>query len=206
MPSRAEHRRTTLRSLSDAAIEAFERDGAAATVDEIAAAAGVSRRTVFRWVDSKEQLAFIHPILWFEVFDQALDALDSNDVDRSTAERLRLGSRAIAEHIDAEPEPVRQAFQTASAHPELAAGFGVVYQRWVDRVAHEVLPVEPKPQDHFRARIIGSATMGMVDAVIRVWVFDSDASFTALYDDAFELVAPLLEAEAGVAASGRQRV
>ncbi len=57
MVTRAEHRRTTLLRLSDAAIERFAADGASATIDAIAKQAGMSRRTVFRYVDSKEELA-----------------------------------------------------------------------------------------------------------------------------------------------------
>lgn len=188
MPTRAEHRHTTLRALSDAAVDAFEERGAVATVDDIAARAGVSRRTVFRWVDAKEELAFLHPVLWFDVFDDALERLDPT---LPTAERLRRASRAIALHIDADPEPPRRAFLVAAAHPGLTSGYGAVYQRWIDRVAAEVMPDHPDDHDRFRARIVGSAVMGMVDAVMRAWIVAPSQGFTELYDEAFEMIEPL---------------
>lgn len=186
MPTRAEHRRNTLLRLHDAALASFETDGPGVTIEAIAARAGVSRRTVFRYVERKEALAFVHPLLWFDVFEQGLiDAPDS-----PLRERLRVASRAIALHIDADPEPPRRAFLVTLAHPELAVGFHSVYQSWVDRVAAEV---EASTSDPFRARIVGAAMMGMVDAVTRSWIAGGPtASFTALYDEAWQMVAPVI--------------
>lgn len=193
MPTRAEHRATTLRQLSDAAVDVFEQRGADATVDEIAAAAGVSRRTVFRWVGSKEELAFIHPLLWFDVFDAATVRLAQEPMP----ERMRLSGRAIARFIDDDPEPARRAFLMTLAHPDLAVGFTTVFGRWVDRVSAEALVGidEPSEDDRFRSRIIGSAVMGVIDAVTREWVVAGEgADFTPIYDRAFAMVMPLLEA------------
>ncbi|MEM8707698.1 MAG: TetR/AcrR family transcriptional regulator [Actinomycetota bacterium] len=187
MPTRAEHRRTTLLRLHDAALSSFEADGPGVTIDTIAERAGVSRRTVFRYVDRKEELAFVHPMLWFDVFERGLADAPASPL----GERLRFASRAIALHIDADPEPPRRAFLVTLAHPELAVGFHSVFQSWVDRVAAEV---EVATDDPFRARIVGAAIMGMVDAVTRAWVAGGpSASFTDLYDEAFAMVAPVIE-------------
>ena len=180
----------TLLRLSDAAIELFESDGPAVTIEVIADRAGVSRRTVFRYVDQKEELAFIHPVLWFDVFDEAILDLGELPLD----ERLRLSSRAIARHIDADPQPPRRAFLVASRHPELVRGFSRISQRWIERIADEVMKCTPDgAADRFRARIIGAAVMGMVDAVTREWINSpSPTSFTALYDEGFAMLKPLL--------------
>lgn len=203
MVTRREHRRATLLRLSDAAIDLFEEVGPSVTIESIATRAGVSRRTVFRYVDSKEELAFIHPLLWFDVFEQALDRAPPAPI----AERLRTASRAIALHIDADPEPPRRAFAVAAANPALARGFMAVYQAWIERIAVEVLAARPDApaadgpdscdrdaNDHFRSRIIGAAIMGMVDAVTRQWVFSPPSTrFADLYDQGFALLAPLLD-------------
>jgi len=195
MPTRAEHRLATLRSMSDAAIDLFAQQGPHVTVDEIAEAAGMARRTVFRWVESKDQLAYIHPLLWFDVFEQALDKPEI--AAEPVGERLRRASRAIAIHIDADPEPPRRAFAVVAQHPELQSGFSAILQRWIDRIASEVLADAADPSDpetRFRARIVGSAVMGMVDAVLREWVFADDrTSFVDLYDRGFDIVAHLVE-------------
>jgi AcrR family transcriptional regulator len=196
MASRAEHRQATLTRLSDAAIELFETSGPTVTIEAIAERAGVSRRTVFRYVDSKEELAFIHPVLWFDVFDAALEAAPASPI----ADRLRNASRAIAHHIDADPEPPRRAFTVVAAHPALAQGFMAVYQAWIERIAIEVISANPNGtelEDRFQSRIIGSAVMGMVDAVTRQWILSPpDIKFVDLYDQGFKLLAPLLDNEA----------
>lgn len=194
MVTRAEHRRATLLALSAAALDLFETVGPSVTVEQIAERAGVSRRTVFRYVDSREELAFIHPILWFDAFDAGLE---SAPADGSLAERLRIASQAIAEAVDLDPEPPRRAFMIAAVNPELHRGFRAVFQRWVDRVADEVVTTTGRDgtPDPFRARIIGAAVMGMVDAVTREWVVSPpDVTYRELCDRGYQTLLPLFEA------------
>ena len=191
MVSRAEHRRTTLLTLGSAAVELFEQHGPAVTIDAIAERAGVSRRTIFRYVDGKEELAFVHPILWFDVFDRALDDAESEPL----ADRLRIASQAIAAVIDLDPEPPRRAFIVAAANPQLLRGFNAVYQRWVDRVARAVADDPMTGDDPFRARIVGSAVMGMVDAVTRQWVMSPpEVTYAEVCTEGYEALAPLFTA------------
>lgn len=165
------------------------------TIEAIAQEAGLARRTVFRYVSSKDELAFVHHLLWLDVFEAALLA----DTSDTLAERLRLSSRAIALHIDEDPEPVRQSMQVVAAHPELAQGASRVMQVWIDRVAAEVVQTGSSfgdGQDELRARVIGAATMGMVDAVLRQWsALPVETPFVPLYDIAFAVLQPLLEVE-----------
>lgn len=213
MVRRAEHRRRTLLALGEAAVDAFETTGPSATIEDIADRAGVSRRTVFRYADAKEELVFVHPVLWLDVFDAGIAELvgtthDTGEGAAPLAERLRAGSSAIAQHIDADPDPPRRAFLVAASHPALFRGYNAIYQRWIERVASEVLrdsepsssePVSSGPSgsgpsntgDRLRARIIGSAAMGMVDAVTREWMITPDATFTELHDRGFEQLRPL---------------
>ncbi|MGH1492864.1 MAG: TetR/AcrR family transcriptional regulator, partial [Acidimicrobiales bacterium] len=165
MASRAEQRRSTLLALGEAAVELFESKGPSVTSGEIAARAGVSRRTLHRWCDAKEDLAFVHPLLWLDVFMAALAEQDAIDGEQPKAsQRLRDASMAIARHVDGDPEPPRRAFLVAATHPELLRGFQSAYQRWVDVVAIES---ERAGVDPFEARVIASSVMGMVDAATR---------------------------------------
>ena len=192
MVSRAEHRRATLRRLGDAAVELFDTIGPGVTIDRIAERAGVSRRTVFRYVELKEELAYVHPILWFDIFDEVIAA----NAALSAADRLRVGGRALASHIDADPGPPYQAFLTAATNPELAKGFTSIFQRWVDRIADEVLVGidAPSPDQRFRSRVVGAAVMGTIDAVSREWLLGGGADeFLALLERGFEILDPLLD-------------
>ena len=191
MVSRRAHRHATLLRLDQAAVALFAEKGPGVTVAEIAEQAGVSRRTVFRYVEHKEELLFIHPLLWFDVFDDGLTHAPPGPL----AERLRSASRRIALHIDGDPEPPRLAFLVVAQHPELARGYTRIFGQWIDRVAGEVLASldgEPTRAQRFRARVIGSSIMGMVDAVTREWLLDPGCSFVELYDDAWRLVEPVL--------------
>lgn len=193
MPSRAENRRATLLRLSDAATSLFEQHGSAATVEAIAEAAGLSRRTITRYVSTKEELAFVHPLLWWDAFDAAL----SEAADAPPIERLHLASTALATSIDADPEPPRQAFRVAVMHPELLTGFNAVFRFWVERLTGVIdAMLSPDTTDtdrRFESRIVASALMGMVDAVTREWVFASESTYVELSEHGFALIRPILE-------------
>ncbi len=189
MVSRAEHRRATLLKLSAATTAAYEELGAVATFDDIAERAGVSRRTVFRYVDTKEDLIYIHPIMWLEVFDEALLGV----ADRPVRERLLFAAHCISEHIDADPEPVRRAMMVAQTTPEFARGYAAVSHRWIERIAAEILGSATDAQSRFRSRVLGAAVMGVVDASLAQWSADPSTSLVDLVDRGLDYLAPILE-------------
>lgn len=78
-PALRERRRIqTALEVADAALELFERDGVEATrVEAIAAAAGISNRTFFRYVASKEHAAFAVEPAVEQAVEGAVAALDS---------------------------------------------------------------------------------------------------------------------------------
>lgn len=180
MGRREENRRRTLLKLGDAATLLFEQRGPKATIEEIAAQAGVSRRTVFRYAGSKEELLYVHPLLWLEIFDRAV----AEHADVELDERLYLAGRAISEHIERTPDGPRRAMSLALKHPELGAGFLPVQRQWVRRIAREVCPEPETSDDRFRARIVGSAMMGLVDATCGEWLI-CGRPFPELWDQGF---------------------
>lgn len=171
MVTRAEHRRATLLALSDAATAVFEDKGDAATIDDIAERAGVARRTIYRWVDQRDDLIFIHPRLWIDAFDQAVDGLE-----RPVADRIRAGSKAVCGAIDRDPAPVRRAMQVALDVPQLMRGYATVSQMWVERMAVEVLEDPANSDDVFRSRVVGAAIMGVIDAALNQWISEPDST------------------------------
>lgn len=73
---RERRRRETLRQISDAALDLFERRGVAGTtVDDIAEAAGVSPRTFFRYFPTKEDAVFVDDEQFEAVMREALAAI-----------------------------------------------------------------------------------------------------------------------------------
>ena len=62
--------------------------------------------------------------------------------------------------------------QLALANPELMRGYGDVNQAWIDRLADEVDPAPHTRSDRMRARTIGAAVMGAIDAALAEWAAD----------------------------------
>lgn len=190
MVSRIEHRRRTLLALSAATTAALEAIGPDATIDEIAARAGVSRRTVYRWVDTRDDLIFIHPRLWIEIFDDAVDEV----ADEPLRTRVLHGARRVSEHIDADPAPVRRAMVVALMHPSLMRGYATVNQEWIERMATEVLGSATDDESRFRARVLGSAIMGVIDAALNAWLEQSPPpALISLVEPGLDYLSPILD-------------
>src|SRR5262245_2030257 len=154
MPGRDEHRIQTYELLGQTAVSLFAEHGFdAVTVDDVAAATGVSRRTVFRYFPSKEDLVLVHPYSWIDVFDDA--ALDHRG--ESALNRVRSGFEAICDQIDADPEPVRDALIVSETHRSLVAGVAAAHQRLANRIADEITPPSGRAKDRFNARILAGA-------------------------------------------------
>ena len=122
-------------ALARAAMRLFEERGyAATTVDDIAAAANVSRRTFFRYFASKEEVFIVDP----EGKLAALHvALAEGPPDEPTIAALRRGIVALVGAYF-EPELIRAEARVALREPVVAAA-GLAYQvRWEDALAREV--------------------------------------------------------------------
>lgn len=166
----------------------MEQHGPDAPLELIAERAGVTRRTVYRWVDTRDDLVFVHPVLWLDTFGEAVDAVPDLGLDG----RIRTGARAVCTRIDADPDPVLRAMRLAMAHPQLFRGYAGVTQRWIDRMAEEVM--RSGDHDRFRSRVLGSAIMGVIDAALFEW---SGAQPTPqlwpLVDAGLDLLGPILD-------------
>jgi AcrR family transcriptional regulator len=110
------------------ALELFEARGfERTTVDQIAAAADISRRTFFRYFADKEELFFAEDERLLEVIGETLDGAPAGE---PVLELARRATRALAAHSAADPE--RRLAREALLVPKLAlACFQTAYQRWV---------------------------------------------------------------------------
>ncbi len=178
----------------------MERNGVDVSLDRIADEAGVARRTIYRWVGAREDLVFIHPRLWLDEFGGAV----APHANAPLLERVRIGCAAVCAVIDADPEPVRRAMRLAIAHPELLRGYAAVNLAWIERLAIEVDPHPDTPDRRLRARTIGAAVMGAIDAALAAWSDDAAATIGPLIDRAIDHLAPIL-AEAPVDHGGAVR-
>lgn len=109
--------------VSDAALELFERDGVEATrVEDIAAAAGISTRTFFRYFPSKEHAAFAQDPDVEAVVDETIEGLRP---DRPLLPQLEAMQRAalavVAEAEGPAGGRLLKLWRLIEAEPTLAA-------------------------------------------------------------------------------------
>ncbi len=176
----------TRRNLADAAVRLFtERGYDQVTMAEVAAMAGVSRRTAFRYFPSKDDLVMEYSAEWFDVFNKSVD--DHPELPLSG--RIRGASHAVAAHIEANPDPVRQLFGLADAHPALAGRYAASSAQWVDRIAAEIQL--DKPAD-IEARMLAAAVMGIINSVCEIWAV-TDQPMSPLLDRGLDLITASLE-------------
>jgi len=154
-------------ALARAAMRLFEERGyAATTVDDIAAAANVSRRTFFRYFSSKEEVFIVDPVGKLAALHVALAG---GPPDEPTIAALRRGIVALAGTYF-EPELIQAEARIALLEPAVAAA-GLAYQvRWEDALAVEVAADLGVDADRdVRPRIVAHTTVAILRAGVSAW-------------------------------------
>lgn len=178
---------TSARALELIALRLFAEQGFDdTTVDQIAAAAGVSRRTFFRYFDSKTG------VLWSE-FDLEVshlrETLATMPDDISVMAAVRRAVIGI-NHYGADDVPeLRMRMTVIGSAPELAASAAVHYDAWeraiIDFVAHRT----GQPADSLYPLAVGRATLAVCRAAYERWAARADADLTVYLDAALRALA-----------------
>lgn len=166
-----------------------ERGFDATTVDDLARAAGVGRRTFFRYYPSKND------VVWGD-FDAQLtglaDALAATPSEVGLADALRL---AIVDFnsVPVEELPFHRVRMSLILRvPALQAHSTLRYAQWravVAAFAGERLGERP---DALRPQVIGHATLGAAVAAYERWLSGDGRPHTELLDAAVRQLAPTL--------------
>ncbi|MFD4023864.1 TetR family transcriptional regulator [Streptomyces sp. NPDC058576] len=187
--------------LTEAALQLMAQEGFdAVTVDAIAAAAGVSKRTFFRYFASKE-----------DVVVQFLADMGAGMHDelaaRPAAERPSTALRhavwvamaACADGVEHSGRALR-VVQLILRTPALRARFLEHQAQWRDDLAAETARrLGLAPEADLYPRLAAGAALVAFDTVLRRWS-DSDGADdpAALTDRAFAVLAPALDADQGL--------
>jgi mycofactocin system transcriptional regulator len=170
-----------------AALDLFNRQGYdQTTVDEIAAAVGVSRRTFFRYYDSKRE------VVWGE-FDAELvrlgQELASAPTDEPMMDVLRRAVVATNRFGAGELDELRIRMGLISTVPTLVAHSAVRYAEWCDVVAGFVAGRIGGTPDDLGPQTVARAALGAAIAAFTCWArYDAD-DLTGEVDRAFLLLA-----------------
>ncbi|WP_375484968.1 mycofactocin system transcriptional regulator [uncultured Jatrophihabitans sp.] len=178
---------TSGRALEVIALALFTEQGFdATTTDQIAAAAGVSKRTFFRYFDSKAD------VLW-SAFDAEVEnirlTLARVPVDQPVMDAVR---QAVLEvnHYRAEDVPeLRTRMNLIGAVPELGASAAVHYDAWGRAVSTFVAARTGQPADSLYPLTVGRATLAACRAAYEQWAARADADLTVYLDAALRALA-----------------
>jgi AcrR family transcriptional regulator len=191
MPGLTERRhRQTRADIAGAAITLFTQRGFDdVTMEDVAEAAGTSRRTVYRHFPSKEELVFEHPRDWIELFDQIVADEQSPGVDVC----LR-ALRSVAARIDETAGEVFTAYQVYLGTPSLRGIRGrlddEVFGRFYDLVEADLGDAEDRV---VTAAIMSGTLVGTLNGAIAAWVLRwPDRSMSELVEQGLTRIEPIL--------------
>lgn len=148
-----------------AALALFEAGGfGQVTMEEIAVAADVSRRTVYRRFPTKGHVVLAVPLRWLEVWDEAVETASGS----SPSVVVESASRAVGAYIDAHRKDVLTAYAALAESPSLESA-GTIHHEWISRIV-ALLEREPEPLAPSTQHVIAGAYMGAIDAMLGQWV------------------------------------
>lgn len=156
-----------------------ERGFDATTVDDIATAAGIGRRTFFRYFASKND------VVWGRFAEGLVDlraslAATPDDVDLGDALR-----KAIVAFNALEPAQVpvhRQRMTVIFSAESLLAHSTLMYAEWRDVIADFVAKRTGERADALQPRLVGHLMLGAAVAAYEQWLADSTADLAALLE------------------------
>lgn len=178
---------TTRAEIEAAAFDLFARKGFdETTVEDIAASAGIGRRTFFRYFGSKND------VVWGE-FDAGLEhfraALEASGAGRPWMEQLR---GAVVEFNALEPGQVavhRARMELILHVPALQAYATLMYARWREIVTAFVARRTGTDPCELLPRLVGHATLAAAVAAYEQWLAEPGAELDHLLDSCMRWLA-----------------
>ena len=185
-PRVGRRRSTTRGHIADVAIELFSAHGFdAVSVDDVAHAAGIARRTLFRYYASK------NAILWGD-FDAHLEHLGEllDDVDPDVALPAALRSALLAFNTFGEAEAVqhRNRMRVILATAELQAYSMTMYAGWRDVIARFVATRCGVKTGDLGPQTIAWAMLGVALSAYEHWLADESLSLHDALAASFDVV------------------
>jgi len=181
-------RSTTRREITDVAIDLFAGRGFdEVSVDDVAEAAGIARRTLFRYYPSK------NAIPWGD-FDAHLhhlrELLAAVGPEVSTEHALRDALLSFNTFGESEIDRHRQRMQVILRTTELQAYSLTMYSGWREVIAEFVAARSgAKPRD-LVPQTVAWAMLGVALSAYEHWLADESVSLTQALGDAFDVVRP----------------
>ena len=171
---------TSARALEVIALELFAGRGFdETTIDHIAAAAGVSKRTFFRYFDSKAD------VLW-SAFDLEVDTIrrELAELPESVPvmDAVRRAVLTVNHYRAVDVPELRTRMMLIGSVPELGASAAVHYDAWEQAVTDYVAQRTGHPADSLYPRTVGRVTLAACRAGYEQWAQRADGDLTVYLD------------------------
>lgn len=178
---------TSARDLEVIALRLFtDRGFDSTTVEDIASAAGVSRRTFFRYFDTKAD------VLW-AAFDHEVATLRAAFAEAPAGQPLLDAIRTtivgVNHYTAADVPELRARIHLISTVPALQASAATHYDAWEQAVIDHAAARLGQPPDALLPLAIGRATLAVCRAAYECWVNQADDDLTAYLDAALRAMA-----------------
>jgi mycofactocin system transcriptional regulator len=185
-PRLGRRRSTTPEHISDVAIGMFlSRGFAEVSVDDIAQAAGIARRSVFRYYASK------NAIPWgdFDAHLQHLSRLLSDvDADMPLGDALEAALLSFNTFEDSETVRHRQRMRVILQTAELQAYSMTMYAGWREVIAAFVAERTSAKTNDLRPQTVAWMMLGVALSAYEHWLDDESVSLPQALGDAFDVV------------------
>ena len=178
---RSRKRQQTRQRIADAGLRLFLEHGfETTTLDAIAEAAGIARRTFFHYFDSKEALLYIYEDEVEHSFRAALADVDSNT---PPFEAMALALRDMIAGFGS--ERARKIDIVAHSTDALRACKQADYERLESFMFSALADKWPQPEGHLRLRLIAAVGISALKVAVDRWRPDASGSLQAYVDESF---------------------
>lgn len=143
------------------------------TVDDICAAAEISRSTFFRYFSSKEEALFGTAA---DAGEYLRDALTARPLDEAPWVAMRRALTPLMDEYEAHDERTRRLTRLIVNTPPLAAWHREKNARWHELLRPEIarrLGADPADASDPRANAVIAAALGCVEATLLAWTSDA---------------------------------
>ncbi|MBS9534919.1 mycofactocin system transcriptional regulator [Mycobacterium sp. M1] len=185
-PRVGRRRSTTPHHISDVAIDLFDVRGfSAVSVDDVASAAGIARRTLFRYYTSK------NAIPWGDFdahLDHLRDLLDRVDPEAPLGDALRSTLLAFNTFDDGETARHRRRMRVILQTDELQAYSMTMYAGWRGVIAEFVARRSGLPVDDLLPQTVAWVLLGVALSAYERWLRDESLTLPQALGDAFDVV------------------
>jgi TetR/AcrR family transcriptional regulator, regulator of mycofactocin system len=190
---------TTRRQIQEIAVEMFSAHGYdQVTIEALAAAAGISRRTFFRYFPTKADTLMAD-------FDQDVErlrlALRRSDPRLPIMAAIRRAVLGVNSYHADDLVHLRQRLQLQSDHPALLANAIVHYERWQRVVAEFAANRLRQPAEALVPQVIARAAFGAAYAGFMSWLCEDAGDLGPSLDAALGALADGLGGQPGHAAT-----